>query len=303
MKAKDFFRQFEIFMKSKTESGREFDGNRGKAKIALKDMPSAMGRILETKIGEESFLMPDGKRIPPNAATFYMNSADFSGIKFILPETKKQLFAKMEARFKDARQFNWQGGFEVNILPNNSVARGEIECELGSRKTVASAVVDAPIKDKLKKDADVAAEFSMGGDVEPEITENETLTQDLAACETQIFMETAAEKRVEYGEVKLVVLKSGRASSLAEGDIISLEKKPEVVVGRDADCDRILQYPFVSGQQFRLVNDDEKLFIQNLSQTNTTKVNSQPLIGSSLKALGKRDKIQIADLELCVSEM
>ncbi len=46
--------------------------------------------------------MPDGKRIPPNAATFYMNSADFSGIKFILPETKKQLFAKMEARFKDA---------------------------------------------------------------------------------------------------------------------------------------------------------------------------------------------------------
>jgi hypothetical protein len=53
MKAKDFFRQFEIFMKSKTESGREFDGNRGKAKIALKDMPSAMGRILEKKIGEE----------------------------------------------------------------------------------------------------------------------------------------------------------------------------------------------------------------------------------------------------------
>jgi hypothetical protein len=202
------------------------------------------------------------------------------------------------------RQFNWQGGFEVNILPNKQRWPGvRIECELGSRKTVASAVVDAPIKDKLKKDADVAAEFSMGGDVEPEITENETLTQDLAACETQIFMETAAEKRVEYGEVKLVVLKSGRASSLAEGDIISLEKKPEVVVGRDAHCDRILQYPFVSGQQFRLVNDDEKLFIQNLSQTNTTKVNSQPLIGSSLKALGKRDKIQIADLELCVSEM
>jgi Flp pilus assembly CpaF family ATPase len=75
--------------------------------------------------------------------------------------------------------------------------------------------------------------------------------------------------------------------------------KPEILIGKQADCDVVLSGGKVSRRHARIAIDDGGLRIEDLQSTNGTLVNGEAVSGS--RALGERDEVRIADFVLRVS--
>jgi pilus assembly protein CpaF len=75
-------------------------------------------------------------------------------------------------------------------------------------------------------------------------------------------------------------------------------EKPEIVLGKSADCDVVLSSPKVSRRHARIAVHDGGLMIEDLKSTNGTFVNGQALSGAS--PLGENDEVRIADFLLQV---
>ena len=78
---------------------------------------------------------------------------------------------------------------------------------------------------------------------------------------------------------------------------LSIEK-PEIVLGKNADCDVVLASAKVSRRHARIAVHDGGLVIEDLKSTNGTFVNGQALSGAS--PLGEHDEVRIADFLLQV---
>jgi len=75
--------------------------------------------------------------------------------------------------------------------------------------------------------------------------------------------------------------------------------KPEILIGKQADCDVVLSGGKVSRRHARIAIDDGGFRIEDLQSTNGTLVNGEALSGS--RTLGERDEVRIADFVLRVS--
>ena len=78
---------------------------------------------------------------------------------------------------------------------------------------------------------------------------------------------------------------------------LSIEK-PEIVLGKNVDCDVVLSSAKVSRRHARIAVHDGGLVIEDLKSTNGTFVNGQALSGAS--PLGENDEVRIADFFLQV---
>jgi pilus assembly protein CpaF len=75
--------------------------------------------------------------------------------------------------------------------------------------------------------------------------------------------------------------------------------KPEILIGKQADCDVVLSGGKVSRRHARIAVADGGLRIEDLQSTNGTLVNGEAVSGS--RALDERDEVRIADFVLRVS--
>jgi pilus assembly protein CpaF len=87
-------------------------------------------------------------------------------------------------------------------------------------------------------------------------------------------------------------------SQAAEPRRLSIDK-PEILIGKQADCDVVLSGGKVSRRHARIAVDDGGFRIEDLQSTNGTLVNGEAVSGS--RALGERDEVRIADFVLRVS--
>jgi len=74
--------------------------------------------------------------------------------------------------------------------------------------------------------------------------------------------------------------------------------KPEILIGKNADCDVVLSGGKVSRRHARVAVHDGGLMIEDLKSTNGTLVNGETVSGS--RPLGERDEVRIADFVLRV---
>jgi Flp pilus assembly CpaF family ATPase len=75
--------------------------------------------------------------------------------------------------------------------------------------------------------------------------------------------------------------------------------KPEILIGKQPDCDVVLSGGKVSRRHARIAVADGGMRIEDLQSTNGTLVNGEAVSGS--RALGERDEVRIADFVLRVS--
>src|SRR5262245_38528127 len=87
-------------------------------------------------------------------------------------------------------------------------------------------------------------------------------------------------------------------SETAEPRRLSIDK-PEILIGKQADCDVVLSGGKVSRRHARIAVDDGGFRIEDLQSTNGTLVNGEAVSGS--RALGERGEVRIADFVLRVS--
>jgi pilus assembly protein CpaF len=87
-------------------------------------------------------------------------------------------------------------------------------------------------------------------------------------------------------------------SGAAEPRRLSIDK-PEILIGKQPDCDVVLSGGKVSRRHARIAVADGGMRIEDLQSTNGTLVNGEAVSGS--RALGERDEVRIADFVLRVS--
>jgi pilus assembly protein CpaF len=87
-------------------------------------------------------------------------------------------------------------------------------------------------------------------------------------------------------------------SETAEPRRLSIDK-PEILIGKQPDCDVVLSGGKVSRRHARIAVDDGGFRIEDLQSTNGTLVNGEAVSGS--RAFGERDEVRIADFVLRVS--
>ncbi len=88
-----------------------------------------------------------------------------------------------------------------------------------------------------------------------------------------------------------------RESQAAEPRRLSIDK-PEILIGKQTDCDVVLSGNKVSRRHARIAVADGGFLIEDLKSTNGTLVNGESLSGA--RALGERDEVRIADFILRV---
>ena len=268
-----------------------------------RDLPKRMADILDRDLKKNSFRMPDNKYIYPNSCEFIINPSDYNCLKFIIPTLQEQLASRTENRIGRAGSINQSGKFEVCIHPSTDVRQGDIETNFSSK-----IIVTTPSGPVIIGDGD--KQILMGPDPDPEVGScvvagdhlNETV---LAALEETIMYAPKAEEinrdLKPKKRLNLVVLKSGTAN-IIEGDIIPVEtNKKEVLVGREPKNDVVFEYKYVGREQFRLIFDDDKTYIQNVGSKNPTALNGKELQGQTIALLNPHDKIHVADLVLAVN--
>jgi pilus assembly protein CpaF len=87
-------------------------------------------------------------------------------------------------------------------------------------------------------------------------------------------------------------------SETTEPRRVSIDK-PEILIGKQPDCDVVLSGGKVSRRHARIAVADGGMRIEDLQSTNGTLVNGEAVSGS--RALGERDEVRIADFVLRVS--
>ena len=95
------------------------------------------------------------------------------------------------------------------------------------------------------------------------------------AASFQVLLPRAAESGSEAGAGESIGLQSGA------------QPKP-VVVGRDRQCDLVIDSPLISREHARLLATPEGLLLQDLRSTNGTFVNGQRIVGDALLRPGDR---------------
>ncbi len=75
-------------------------------------------------------------------------------------------------------------------------------------------------------------------------------------------------------------------------------QKPEVVLGKHADCDVVLTSPKVSRRHARLLEKNGGLYVEDLKSTNGTFVNDESVSGE--RALAPGDRIRLAEYQIQV---
>jgi serine phosphatase RsbU (regulator of sigma subunit)/pSer/pThr/pTyr-binding forkhead associated (FHA) protein len=78
---------------------------------------------------------------------------------------------------------------------------------------------------------------------------------------------------------------------------IPLERE-RMVLGRNGDCDVVINVPAVSREHARIIRKDGNYFIEDLKSRNGTQVNGQTIDADALTPLKENDKIKICDF-LC----
>ena len=84
-----------------------------------------------------------------------------------------------------------------------------------------------------------------------------------------------------------------------EGRLVALDR-PEVVVGRNADCDVVLASPAVARKHVRLTREGDRWYVEDLNTLGGTWVNGAQIRGRTL--LQEGDRLQLCAWVLAFAE-
>lgn len=275
------------------------------SKKTPKEFPQLMAKRIERELPEQSVLMPDGRYVAPNTCEFGINPADYARLQFVIKEVENQLGALTKEKLQDKKKFDSTGDFTVRIKADPKVAEGDIVCDFSSRLIVKSA---AACKDESAGQVICHEARPL---VNSEVIDNEgaDLTVDSDEEKTELFVEGSSdEMKKNYPPrqvAKLVVINAGKSSAICEGESIAIPaSKAEMIIGKSPRADVVIPYPFIGREQMRLIfQDDENVYVQNIGKTNPTYLNGKLLSGESIALLQKRDKLQVADFAMVVTEI
>lgn len=282
----------------------QLDGKNHVTKVFKpKDFPKRMTEIIKNELQENSYLMPDGRYIPPDECLFTINPSDYSKLQFLIPRTEKQLIAQASLILSNQKNYNSTALFHVKIKADPGTSQGDIKYEF-TYKVIFTPIAKNDCVNTIEKKAlaDIAMPIA-DADVYQDVA---GYTIDCAMDKTEEFI---SEKNIDVTDqsttlqkkLNLVILRPGKCESIFEGDIITITaSKPDIIVGRKPTADVVLSYPFIGADQFRLIFDKDDTFIQNLGITNPTSLNGTVLQGDSIALLRKHDKIKIADFCMAV---
>lgn len=281
------------------------ENNDNSSKTASKEFPKLMSKIIERELSNQSVLMPDGRFVAPNNCDFKINPVDHGRLEFVIREIECQLSAQTNERLKDKKKFDSKGEFTVRIKADPHVAEGNIVCDFSSKLLVKPTEGGKDAGDRHIHFSDVML-HSKSEKIDGE-DDYVDATVDSDEEETQIYVEDHI-KRINSNssrQVKLVVINHGKSNLIAEGESIAVPaNRAEMIIGKSPRADVVIPYPFIGREQIRLIfQDDENVYVQNIGKTNPTYLNGDMLSGEAIALLQKRDKLQVADFVMVVTDV
>jgi hypothetical protein len=240
--------------------------------------PVELGRRLLRDIDDHRSVDVNGRRIVPNAFTFYLSPADHAGFKDIDTALRHEL---TEAAREYARDegYHFVGPVSIAFEVDNNLKPGRFGIFSHLREApLAAPVVPAPAPDAAPAPAAVA-QAPVAPPAVPAATEMPLpgFTITPAIDDAPVPAAAAPVAPVQHSAPATIVLPSGQRLAVTAHAI---------TIGRLPECTIVLNDPNTSRRHAEIRRGLQGTTVVDLGSTNGTKVNGQRITGEHTLAAG-----------------
>jgi hypothetical protein len=240
--------------------------------------PVELGRRLLRDIDDHRSVDVNGRRIVPNAFTFYLSPADHAGFKDIDTALRHEL---IEAAREYARDegYHFVGPVSIAFEVDNNLKPGRFGIFSHLREApLAAPVVPAPAPDAAPAPAAVA-QAPVAPPAVPAATEMPLpgFTITPAIDDAPVPAAAAPVAPVQHSAPATIVLPSGQRLAVTAHAI---------TIGRLPECTIVLNDPNTSRRHAEIRRGLQGTTVVDLGSTNGTKVNGQRITGEHTLAAG-----------------
>ena len=240
--------------------------------------PVELGRRLLRDIDDHRSVDVNGRRIVPNAFTFYLSPADHAGFKDIDTALRHEL---IEAAREYARDegYHFVGPVSIAFEVDNNLKPGRFGIFSHLREApLAAPVVPAPAPDAAPAPAAVA-QAPVAPPAVPAATEMPLpgFTITPAIDDAPVPAAAAPVAPVQHSAPATIVLPSGQRLAVTAHAI---------TIGRLPECTIVLNDPNTSRRHAEIRRGLQGTTVVDLGSTNGTKVNGQRITGELTLAAG-----------------
>ena len=242
--------------------------------------PVELGRRLLRDIDDHRSVDVNGRRIVPNAFTFYLSPADHAGFKDIDTALRHEL-AEAAREYARDEGYHFVGPVSIAFEVDNNLKPGRFGIFSHLREApLAAPVAPAPAPDAAPAPAPVAqAPVAPLAPAVPAATEMPLpgFTITPAIDEAPVPAAAAPVTPVQHSAPATIVLPSGQRLAVTAHAI---------TIGRLPECTIVLNDPNTSRRHAEIRRGLQGTTVVDLGSTNGTKVNGQRITGDHTLAAG-----------------